>query len=237
MSDANKTKTGLDRYGVRGIVRVFVRTFIHLAVLLISAGKISWINGWLYAAVLLFYQISYITVMVKVNPQLLNEWGKGIRENTKTFDKILSAFFIPLVFITLIIAALDAGRYEWSTMFWEMNILGIALFIPACALSLWAMIVNNHFEPTVRIQHDRNHQVCTSGPYRVVRHPGYIGFIIVTLCTPLILGSWWGFLPTAMIILVVATRTALEDRTLQKELAGYKEYTKITRYRLIPFVW
>lgn len=99
------------------------------------------------------------------------------------------------------------------------------------------MAVNPHFETTVRIQDDREHRVCTSCPYKIVRHPGYVGVILGTLGIPLILGSWWGLVPGTIMILLVVMRTALEDRTLQKELTGYKEYTKITRYRLFPFVW
>jgi protein-S-isoprenylcysteine O-methyltransferase Ste14 len=100
------------------------------------------------------------------------------------------------------------------------------------------MLVNPHFEKTVRIQRDRSHKVIDAGPYRIVRHPGYAcvipGFV---LCPPLVLGSWWSFVPALAAVIVLVIRTALEDRTLRNELPGYKEYAQRVRYRLLPGVW
>ena len=104
-------------------------------------------------------------------------------------------------------------------------------------LGIWAMAVNAGFEMTVRIQEDRGHQVCTTGPYRVIRHPGYAAEIIAAPAYTFILGSWWALIPTAAFIALFIVRTILEDRTLQNELPGYKEYAQKTRYRLIPFIW
>jgi protein-S-isoprenylcysteine O-methyltransferase Ste14 len=100
------------------------------------------------------------------------------------------------------------------------------------------MLVNPHFEKFVRIQHDRSHKVIDAGPYRIVRHPGY-AFVIpgFVLCPPLVLGSWWSFIPAAAAVTVLVIRTALEDRTLRNELPGYKEYAHRVRYRLLPGVW
>jgi protein-S-isoprenylcysteine O-methyltransferase Ste14 len=99
------------------------------------------------------------------------------------------------------------------------------------------MAVNEHFETTVRIQHDRDHQVCNKGPYRFVRHPGYSGFLISSLAGPLVLGSWYALIPTAVVMILFVIRTALEDRTLRLELPGYEEYAQKTKYRLVPKVW
>jgi protein-S-isoprenylcysteine O-methyltransferase Ste14 len=98
--------------------------------------------------------------------------------------------------------------------------------------------VNNHFETTVRIQTDRNHRVCTTGPYRFVRHPAYLAMVIAALTTPFVLGSWWACAPTVLVVAAVIFRTAMEDRVLRKELEGYRDYAdRITRYRLVPLVW
>jgi protein-S-isoprenylcysteine O-methyltransferase Ste14 len=109
--------------------------------------------------------------------------------------------------------------------------------LPSFLFALWAMVVNTHFEATVRIQEEREHQVCSSGPYEIVRHPGYVSMILLAFANPLILGSRWAFAPAGLIVLLVLARTALEDRTLQDELLGYKEYAASTRYRLLPGVW
>ena len=104
-------------------------------------------------------------------------------------------------------------------------------------IALRALQVNAFFETTVRIQSDRGHQVCTAGPYRFVRHPGYVGAMLVVFGAPLVLGSRWAFVPVIVEATALVVRTAYEDRMLQSELPGYDEYTQQTRYRLIPFVW
>ena len=99
------------------------------------------------------------------------------------------------------------------------------------------MLVNTHFEATVRIQTDRNHTVITAGPYRFVRHPGYVDAMLWCITTPMITRSAVGLIPAVIAAAVLVVRTALEDRTLQKELEGYVEYTEKTRYRLLPGIW
>jgi protein-S-isoprenylcysteine O-methyltransferase Ste14 len=99
------------------------------------------------------------------------------------------------------------------------------------------MISNAHFATVVRVQADRGHAVCHTGPYRFVRHPGYIGGIIQSLALPLVLGSLWAFIPGVLAALLLVARTALEDQTLQEELPGYTEYVQQVHYRLLPGVW
>jgi protein-S-isoprenylcysteine O-methyltransferase Ste14 len=206
-------------------------------VLLISAGKIGWVNAWVCIGLGLSYQLVNTIVLFKLNPQLLNKRGKIIEEGTKFFDKVFIVFYVPLALMISVVAGLDAGRYEWSHMPFNLIIFGVILYILACIFGSWAMAVNFHFEMTVLIKKNGNHQVCTSGPYKVVRHPGYAAAIIGAFSYPLILGSWGGIIAVLPLSLLFVVRTALEDRTLQKELAGYQEYTNITHYRLIPFVW
>lgn len=90
---------------------------------------------------------------------------------------------------------------------------------------------------TVRIQSERGHQVVSSGPYRFVRHPGYAGALWGFLAVPVWLDSAWAFLPALLLMGILVLRTALEDKTLQAELPGYKEFTQKTRYRLLPGIW
>jgi protein-S-isoprenylcysteine O-methyltransferase Ste14 len=99
------------------------------------------------------------------------------------------------------------------------------------------MLVNRFFSATVRIQTDRGHSVVSSGPYRFMRHPGYLGAILFQLATPLFLGSWWGILPAVLSLPVHVTRTGLEDRTLRRELVGYRAYSQTVRFRLLPGIW
>ncbi|UCD56521.1 MAG: isoprenylcysteine carboxylmethyltransferase family protein, partial [Candidatus Hydrogenedentota bacterium] len=128
-------------------------------------------------------------------------------------------------------------RFGWSSMPVWLNLAGVALFIPACALLSWAMAVNQHFETTVLIRMDGRQRVVSSGPYRLVRHPGYLAALICAVSYPLILGSWAGFAPTSLFFPLFIVRTALEDRALCRELPGYQQYTATTRARLLPRVW
>jgi len=107
----------------------------------------------------------------------------------------------------------------------------------ACAFSLWAMWTNRFFSSVVRIQTDRGHHVVQGGPYRLIRHPGYVGAILSVLSTAVVLGSLWSLIPAGLTTVLVSVRTALEDATLQRELPGYAEYASKVRYRLLPGVW
>ena len=108
---------------------------------------------------------------------------------------------------------------------------------PGAGMKTWDKWVNSFFATVVRIQTDRGQTVCQEGPYRLVRHAGYVGGILFCLSAPLMLGSWWALIPAAIAALMLVVRTSLEDNTLQNELAGYTEYTRLVRYRLLPGVW
>jgi protein-S-isoprenylcysteine O-methyltransferase Ste14 len=137
----------------------------------------------------------------------------------------------------MLLAGFDI-RYGWTSglPLWAE----IAGMIPALAgygLVVWATGSNAYFSQIVRIQTERGHTVATGGPYQFVRHPAYIGMICVELGTSVMLGSWLALIPGGVSAVLSILRTALEDRTLLTELAGYKEFAEKTRYRLIPGVW
>jgi protein-S-isoprenylcysteine O-methyltransferase Ste14 len=160
-----------------------------------------------------------------------------IGEGTKGWDKPLSG--LAMLLITpgaLIVAGLDQ-RFRWSEIAPAVQFVALAGVVLGNVLISWAMVSNKFFATTVRIQKDREHTVISKGPYRFVRHPGYLAFSISGLATPLMLGSWWALIPSLLGVCTLAVRTALEDRTLQEELDGYKEYAQQVRYRLLPGIW
>ncbi len=133
------------------------------------------------------------------------------------------------------LAGLDSGRYHWSPDFHLSLILtGILLTASGQFLFLLAQKQNRFFSSTVRIQSDRDHTVCDTGPYKIVRHPAYLGSVIQAAGFPLLFGSLWSIFPAAVLIVLNVVRTYLEDKTLRAELIGYKEYTHKTRYMIIP---
>ena len=229
--------SSLNRFGIRSIIVQTISLIIGLMVLFISAGTLAWINGWLYTGLVSIYWVISTVVLARVNPEMLNTRGNVVKKGTKGFERIWVFIDPILTFVNLVVMGFDSVRFQWSSMPFWMAILGILIFIPACVIATWAMAVNKFFEWTARIQVDRQQYVCTVGPYKIMRHPGYAGLIVTILAYPFILGSWWGFMLTGISAMIIVIRTAQEDRMLQNELPGYREYTNQVKYRLIPFIW
>lgn len=206
------------------------------AVVFCPAGTFDWPEGWLHYGVIVASLFGNYFYLRRVNPAVIvhrMKLGKG----TKRWDQVWMAMFTLLFLALYIIAGFDAVRYQWSSLSLGWWPLGLMCWLVGNALITWAMGVNPFFEKTVRIQTDRGHRVIDTGPYAFVRHPGYLGFFGWLLSVPLMLGSYWAFLPAGLAILSVVLRTALEDRTLHKELDGYQAYAGRVRHRLIPGVW
>ena len=147
---------------------------------------------------------------------------------------ILGALLLPL--ILYVVAGLDRGA-EWSALPFWLQVVALVGMVLGIAITDWAMWANRFFSGTVRIQEDRGHTVAAGGPYRAVRHPGYVGTLVFEVFTPLLLGSWWAWIPGLLSAVLLLVRTALEDRTLQEELEGYEAYARQVRYRLLPGLW
>jgi protein-S-isoprenylcysteine O-methyltransferase Ste14 len=135
------------------------------------------------------------------------------------------------------VAGVDLGRVHGLALDVPFAAVGFGCFTVSTILLNWAMAVNPHFEPTVRVQTDRDHAVISTGPYRIVRHPGYLAGILYALSIPLIIGSALTFIPVGIYTVLFIVRTSLEDRTLQNELDGCAEYARRVRYKLISVLW
>jgi protein-S-isoprenylcysteine O-methyltransferase Ste14 len=219
------------------VVQVVVYTAAWLALFFGAAGRLDWMRGWIFVALYVVGMGLTGFVVKRVNPDLMEARMRWRRKDTKPFDKVFLAIFVPLSMIHPAIGALDVARFGWSDMAGRWMWVGIVLFIPAMALMAWSMVANRHAETSVRIQTDREHKVVTHGPYRFVRHPMYVGAIVMYFASALILGSEWALWAAGVILALLVWRTALEDRTLRRELPGYGEFAQQTRYRLLPGVW
>ncbi len=209
------------------------------AILFLSVGRLDWVWGWVFLGLLAAVLISHVLILVPINPELLAERARGIRqEGAKGWDKWVATFAAGMGTVpTWIVAALDV-RFEWSASVpLALHIGGLIGSVLGWALFMWAMGANAFFSEAVRIQEERGHTVVTDGPYRYVRHPGYVGAILALLATPLLLGSLWALVPAGVAAIGYVVRTALEDGMLQEELDGYQEYAARVRYRLLPGVW
>ncbi len=217
--------------------QILVMTIVFGAILFLAAGKINWTAGWVYLAMNALTQALSAVVLIPRQPDMLAERSE-VREGTKGWDRLLAPLIVIFGTLAVIITAGLDARFGWSAPLssglWIASIIlafGCQMFV------LWAMASNPYFAATVRIQADRGQSVTRSGPYGFVRHPGYLGSVVYNLAIPLVLGSLWTFIPGVLVVILLFVRTALEDRTLQAELPGYREYAANVRYRLIPGVW
>jgi protein-S-isoprenylcysteine O-methyltransferase Ste14 len=201
------------------------------------AGQWDWIRGWAFLGLTCGGHGLACWRLWQISPEMMIHRSR-LHQGTKRWDMVWLGLFGVFYLGEVVVAALDAGRYGSSTMSGWLWPVGAALFLAQVVVLYQAMKVNPHFEKRVRIQVDRGHRVIDAGPYRVVRHPGYAALIGGwILATPLLLGSWWAFVPAVLAAVSLVVRTALEDRTLQAELTGYAAYAGRVRFRLIPRVW
>jgi len=218
---------------IRRLIQVFSILVLLGVILFVAAGTLSWKWAW---AVLLLGLLLLIINWILLPAELIEERGRK-KENVKKWDKVLSSIIsIPTIFM-YVFSGLDY-RFHWTgDVPIITNIAGLAFIFLGSLLFTWSMASNRFFSTLVRLQFDRQHSVETEGPYKFVRHPGYLGYITFTLATPVALGTFSGSIFSVIICILLIVRTALEDATLKKELPGYTDYAKNVKYKLIPLLW
>jgi protein-S-isoprenylcysteine O-methyltransferase Ste14 len=221
---------------VKRFLQIGVQLLILAAALFVSSWRWDWGMAWAFLGVSAGVLIVGGIGLLKINPKLVAERTR-IGEDTRGWDKVLTTLYGLLGITTLFVSGLDK-RFGWSGgVPLAVQIAALVLFALSDLFAFWAMWSNAFFATTVRIQGERGHAVTTTGPYRYMRHPGYSGWLVCNTVPPLILDSWWAFISAALTVGIIIIRTAAEDRTLHKELPGYREYAQQTRYRLLPGVW
>jgi len=210
---------------------------LMVASIRLIAGRWDLPMVWIFLGVYLGFLIVSWFAIFRKDPELLKERQQS-GPGAKAWDRIWLGIYTVVLLATFVVALLDVGRFHWSDAvpLW-LQVGGLLGAAAGMLFTAWALAENTFFSEVVRIQRDRGHQVVTTGPYRYVRHPGYLGNQVIWLCTPLALGSWLALLPGVVVVVLYVVRTALEDRTLQDELEGYTEYARRVRYRLVPGVW
>lgn len=222
---------------IRWLVRETLGNLILIAILFGIVGRWDWWMGWALSGIYILWSVSTAILILPVNPAMLAERARP-HADTKKWDMALLGVMGLLMIVQYAVASLDV-RWGWSPQLpLAIQIIGLVMAIFGYDfLLVWAMVSNAFFVATVRIQTERQHTVTSSGPYHYVRHPGYLGTLLLHLGTPFMLNSLWAIIPASMTILVLIVRTVLEDKTLHAELPGYKEYAERVRHRLLPGVW
>lgn len=223
----------------RQLVRLVVVYLLIPLILLICGGDLGWWQGWVYSMLVLVAGIGGRILAERRHPGLTAERQNMEKAlSAKAWDRVLAPLMaLSVSFPLVIVAGLD-HRFGWSIQFPLYFIfLGFLLISFGYAFAAWALIENRFFSSVVRIQVDRGHVVCDSGPYRIMRHPGYAGNMLALPGMVLALSSIWTLIPAVVAIIITVIRTVLEDRVLQDELPGYRDYAARVRYRLIPGIY
>lgn len=225
---------------LRGILKRFgqvaVLFIFQAAILFLAAGRLDWVWAWVFLAIYLVSISINAVFLLRSSPDTVAERGQA--SEMRNWDKVVGGGWSLVQFVALpLVAGLD-HRFGWSGDIGAgWHLAGAVVFALGLALFGWAMITNAYFSTVVRIQNDRGQEVCRSGPYRIVRHPGYTGTVLQSIGTALLLGSWWAMIPAVTASGLMVLRAFLEDRLLQAELPGYQDFAREVRYRLIPGIW
>jgi protein-S-isoprenylcysteine O-methyltransferase Ste14 len=216
-----------------------VRLLVPPALILLLSGDWRWPEGWLFIVWFVTLSVTCIAYLYQKDPALLAErFRRPGTGNQARWDKFLF-YGLAIGFAAWIaIMPLDAKRYASPPAFpiW-LKAAGGALLLLSFFFFFRAFADNTFLSPLVRIQAERGHRVVSKGVYGFVRHPMYLGALLMSFGAPLLLGSKYGLVVGALLTLILAGRIAGEERLLVRELPGYAEYRKKVRYRLIPFVW
>ena len=207
-----------------------------LFLIFVLAGRLDYWQAWLFGVINAFI-LALLLLLIPDLPALMKERAKP-GPATKWWDRLFWLLFGPMNLAVIVIASLDGGRNHWTGRL-PLIIYAIAspIYILASALHFWAIRANAFYSSTVSIQSQTGQKVVDDGPYGYVRHPGYAGIMGMMGSIPLLLGSLYGLVPAAGVVMLIIARTVLEDLALKNELPGYIEYSRRVRYRLVPGLW
>lgn len=221
----------------KAVVRLVVAQVLVGACLFGAAGTVRWWQAWAFLAVYGAVTGTLTATVFRRSPELLEE-RMHAHAQAKLWDRVLVVLMaVVLPCCSLVVAGLDR-RLGWTHPIpLAGSLAALAAMVAGTALAFWAMASNPFFSSHVRIQTERGHVVVSDGPYRFIRHPGYAGAVVSNLATPVVLGSLPALAIGLAIVALIVLRTALEERALHAGLAGYSDYARRVRYRLVPGVW
>jgi protein-S-isoprenylcysteine O-methyltransferase Ste14 len=220
------------------IISRLVFTFLISGIIIFStAGTLKWLEAWLYLALAAFSLTFNVVWMMKNDPRLLRDRMLLEKKSPKGLDRILLFFYMLFLIVLFVLPGLDAVRFKWSSLPFFIKVAGLILTLIANYIIFIVLRENPHLSSIVEVHQDREHKVISSGIYRYVRHPWYVGIILWFCGIPLALGSLYSLIPVGMLIILLVIRIFIEEKTLGIELSGYKDYCQKVKYRLLPYVW
>lgn len=221
---------------LKHMLMLLVQRMMGVGFFYLAAGTMRDMRGNVNLALYLAASVVACAMMWGGHQETLHARGKK-QENTKHWDKILLPILVALTYYGMYAAAGLGVRYGWGRLNLAWFAVGTAVYGVSCVFTVWPVLENKHFEAAARIQGDRSQMVVSTGPYRIVRHPGYLGIVLWAIASALMFGTLAAGIVAAAIVIVLLVRTALEDSILKKELDGYAAYAEKVKYRLFPFIW
>ncbi len=206
------------------------------SLLFLAAGTTKWAQGWVFVALWAIATVTPHVALMRENPNLMKRRAKGLSQG-RPYERLLAGASALLMLTLPAVAGLDVHRFGYSQLPNSLVYAGTMLVLFGAVAQAWAMIENPHYEEGLRIQRDIGHKVIYNGPYRIVRHPGYLAAIIQVAGVPLLLCSIWAWAPAVGIAAIQVVRALLEDRALRDELKGYIAYTRQVPTILLPGIW
>jgi protein-S-isoprenylcysteine O-methyltransferase Ste14 len=224
------------------VVRLTVQTLVSFGImgllLFLAAGTADWPAAWVFLVEMIVLSIVGGLWLIRHDPALVQErLAPPIQKGQPTADKVLLPVIILEISGAIVLMALDAVRFAWSSVPFWVQAVGDLLLLLSIWISFQTLGENSFAAPVVKVQESRGQTVISSGPYRHVRHPMYAGVLMFLVGTSLLLGSWWGLITMPVLALLLAVRIQIEEKALRAGLKGYEDYARRVRYRLIPLIW
>ena len=220
------------------VLNIAVTAAVFALVMFLPAGTLRWPAAWIYLLLMFGFTVALSIWLMKFNPDLLAERLSGIgKPDQKSWDKVFLAVLATAFLGWFAFMALDAVRFSWSNVPGWGRWIGVLLLLASFYIFYLVFRENSYLSPAVRVQTERGQTVVSTGPYAYIRHPMYAGFMLFAIGTTLLLGSAYGLIGAALLIVMVAWRAVQEEHVLERELKGYAEYQKRVRYRFVPYMW
>lgn len=222
----------------KALLEVLGEFAVFGALLFVCAGTLLWLAGWAFIAIFFGFALAIVVWLAREDPELLQErMSSPMQSGQPLWDKVFVVAVMVLFVAWLILMPLDAVRFGWSEVPHWLQILGALGVVLSFYIMFLTFRENAYLALVVKVQEERGQSVVSTGPYRYVRHPMYASTLLFFPGSALLLGSWWGLLLCALLLGLLVWRIPLEERMLENGLAGYDEYARKVRYRLIPRVW
>src|SRR5215208_545798 len=223
---------------VKVLLEVLAEFAVFAALLFVSSGTLLWPAGWAFMALFFGFAVAIVLWLAREEPELLQErMSSPIQSGQPLWDKMFVAAVLLLFLTWLILMPLDAVRFGWSEVPEWLQLMGALGVVLSFYIMFLTFRENAYLALVAKLQEERGQSVVSTGAYRYVRHPMYASMFLFFPGSALLLGSWWGLLLCALLLGLLVWRIPFEERMLENGLAGYDEYERDVRYRLIPHVW